>query len=108
MSTTVLGDQYVTIGVGTTAQRPASPVQGMVRYNTTTTQTEIYNGSQWVPVSPISFNALSVDASGNLLHNQVMSQDSNTTVDPSQAMSSFFSGALTLSIDSLGNLTSTH
>ena len=41
MAATVLGDQYVTIGVGTTAQRPASPVQGMIRYNTTLSSTEI-------------------------------------------------------------------
>jgi hypothetical protein len=34
---------------GTTAQRPASPTNGMLRYNTTLTQLEIYiNG--WTPV----------------------------------------------------------
>ena len=32
---------------GTTAQRPASPVNGQIRYNTTTSQTEIYQGGAW-------------------------------------------------------------
>lgn len=36
-----------TIPVGTTAQRPASPVTGQLRYNTTTTKLEYYNGSAW-------------------------------------------------------------
>ena len=32
---------------GTTAQRPASPTNGMLRYNTTTSQLEVYFGSFW-------------------------------------------------------------
>jgi hypothetical protein len=32
---------------GTTAQRPSSPVNGMLRYNTTIPQLEIYIGSNW-------------------------------------------------------------
>lgn len=33
--------------VGTTAQRPAAPATGMIRYNTTTSKVEYYNGSSW-------------------------------------------------------------
>ena len=33
--------------VGTTAQRPASPVTGQLRYNSTIASTEVYNGSGW-------------------------------------------------------------
>jgi hypothetical protein len=33
--------------VGTTAQRPASPATGMMRYNTTTGTVETYNGTSW-------------------------------------------------------------
>jgi hypothetical protein len=33
--------------VGTTAQRPASPATGMMRYNTTTSLVETYNGTSW-------------------------------------------------------------
>jgi hypothetical protein len=34
--------------VGTTAQRPAAPATGMMRFNTTTTTVEYYNGTQWI------------------------------------------------------------
>ena len=37
-----------TMPVGTTAQRPASPVAGMQRINTTTGYLEVYNGGGWV------------------------------------------------------------
>lgn len=37
----------IDIPVGTTAQRPASPTSGNMRYNTTTNSLEIYNGSSW-------------------------------------------------------------
>ncbi len=33
--------------VGTTAQRPATPATGMMRFNTTTNAVETYNGSSW-------------------------------------------------------------
>lgn len=33
--------------VGTTAQRPASPVTGQLRYNSTTVKAEYWNGSAW-------------------------------------------------------------
>lgn len=32
---------------GTTAQRPASPATGMMRFNTTTNSVEVYNGTSW-------------------------------------------------------------
>jgi len=38
----------IQLPVGTTAQRPASPSVGMVRYNTTTSHFEGYDGSAWV------------------------------------------------------------
>lgn len=36
------------VPVGTTAQRPVSPVNGMVRFNTTTNVLEGYANSTWV------------------------------------------------------------
>jgi hypothetical protein len=33
---------------GTTAQKPATPVVGMIRFNTTTTRVEYYSGTQWI------------------------------------------------------------
>lgn len=37
----------IVIPVGTTAQRPSSPVAGMMRFNSETSQFEGYNGSEW-------------------------------------------------------------
>jgi hypothetical protein len=37
-----------TIPVGNTAQRPASPVSGMLRYNTTLSYMEIYITNTWI------------------------------------------------------------
>ena len=39
-----------TIPVGTTAQRPVSPVAGMTRFNTSVVAYEFYNGTTWQPV----------------------------------------------------------
>ena len=38
---------------GTTAQRPASPVAGQTRYNSTNSQPEYYNGTAWVAVNTV-------------------------------------------------------
>jgi hypothetical protein len=35
------------VPVGTTAQRPKSPTNGMMRYNTTIPQLEVYIGTNW-------------------------------------------------------------
>jgi hypothetical protein len=37
----------IKIPVGTTAQRPATPVIGEIRYNTNLLRSEIYNGTEW-------------------------------------------------------------
>ena len=41
------GTGAIDIAAGTTAQRPGSPNSGMIRFNTTTTSYEGYNGSTW-------------------------------------------------------------
>lgn len=38
------------VSVGTTAQRPSTPTTGDLRFNTTTTALEVYNGTGWVNV----------------------------------------------------------
>ncbi|MCS7317766.1 MAG: hypothetical protein NZZ41_05600, partial [Candidatus Dojkabacteria bacterium] len=45
------GNTSVTIPVGTTGQRPTTPVVGMFRYNSSISDLEFYNGSTWIPVS---------------------------------------------------------
>ena len=44
---TFQGTGFLLISKGTTAQRPASPVNGQIRYNTTTNQFEGYQGGAW-------------------------------------------------------------
>ena len=44
------GTGYLDLPVGTTAQRPASPTSGMIRFNTTLSQFEGYNGTAWSAV----------------------------------------------------------
>ena len=41
------GTGALTLPLGTTGQRPTAVV-GMMRFNTTTASTEIYNGTIWV------------------------------------------------------------
>ena len=40
-----------TLPVGTTAERPSSPTAGHMRYNTTLSYVEVYNGSAWYRAS---------------------------------------------------------
>lgn len=61
-----------TLPSGTTAQRPALPVAGMTRYNTTLAEYERYQGGAWVPFNVMdkAFNEASV-----------VTVESGTTVD---------------------------
>jgi len=45
------------IPVGTTAQRPATPVAGQMRYNSTLDQAEVYSGTEWKAVGGSPFDA---------------------------------------------------
>jgi hypothetical protein len=44
------GTGYLDLPVGTTAQRPGSPTSGMIRFNSTLSQFEGYNGTAWSSV----------------------------------------------------------
>ena len=46
---------YFAISAGTTAQRPASPTVGMIRYNTTESKYEIYTGSEWQSITTAAY-----------------------------------------------------
>jgi hypothetical protein len=50
-------ENTLSLPVGTTAQRPTSPVQGMVRYNTTLNDTEYHDGSRWRSISDTGVEA---------------------------------------------------
>lgn len=44
---TIPGTEYILLPSGTTAQRPITPTDGMVRYNTTNQALEVYEGGSW-------------------------------------------------------------
>lgn len=45
------------VPTGTTAQRPATPVAGTFRYNTSTNQTEVYSGIGWTTITAQAVSA---------------------------------------------------
>lgn len=45
------------IPVGTTSERPATPVAGQLRYNSTLDQAEVYSGTEWKAVGGSPFDA---------------------------------------------------
>ncbi len=47
--TTFTGTGAITVPVGDTAQQPATPVTGMMRFNTDGPRMEYYDGTVWVP-----------------------------------------------------------
>lgn len=51
----------IELPAGTTAQRPSSPVEGMVRQNTDTDLVEVYNGSAWEAVGDQTTTISGVD-----------------------------------------------
>lgn len=53
----VAGTDSMTLPVGTTAQRNATPVTGMVRFNSTTGVQEYYNGTNWLTSGIVSATA---------------------------------------------------
>ena len=46
------------VPVGTTGQRPVTPYTGMMRFNTTTNQMEVYNNSEWAGVGGTSYTVI--------------------------------------------------
>ncbi len=68
-SFTLAGTGSLTVPDGTTAQRSASPAAGMIRFNTTLSQYEGYDGSAWGNLSA---------ATGKIL--QVVTAETSTTV----------------------------
>jgi hypothetical protein len=57
---------------GTTAQRPASPTNGMQRFNTETAVIEFYNGTSWVGIGLLDGSSPNTAApSGSYLYNTI-------------------------------------
>ena len=54
------GDEEFGLPAGTTAQRPASPSAGYMRWNSTDSRIEFYNGSRWAGLSEIGLEQVSL------------------------------------------------
>lgn len=54
---------FLRLPSGTTAERPGSPVAGMIRYNTDINNNEFYNGSEWIPTETQTVGAASTGGS---------------------------------------------
>jgi hypothetical protein len=107
MPQTILGENAITIPVGTTAQRP-TPATGMVRFNTSNTIVEVYNGTSWVSVGGgMQYNAITIDSSGNLINNFFTTADA-TGSSPTNSILEIITGTIAFSINANGNLTYTY
>ena len=53
-NTTFSGTENIVLPTGTTAQRPGSPVAGMVRFNSSMNLLEFWDGTNWRPVTGYS------------------------------------------------------
>lgn len=51
---TPVGSEGVVVPGGTTAQRPVAPINGTIRYNSDTGNTEIYQGGAWLDITTSS------------------------------------------------------
>ena len=60
-SLTISDTGYIKLPVGTGSNRPGSPVNGMIRYNTDTGLVEFYNGSIWQPMGAGGIISYAVD-----------------------------------------------
>ncbi len=92
------GTGSLRIQKGTTAERPASPESGMVRYNTSTSQFEGYKGS-WEDLQANQTITLSGDVSGS----------GSTSISVTLANSGVTAGsytAPTITVDAKGRITS--
>jgi len=60
-------DDFIQLPSGTTAQRPSSPSEGYIRFNTTIDKIEFFDGVKWVVAGETPPTLTSVDYPGNAL-----------------------------------------
>ena len=70
-------DSGLVLPVGTTAQRPAIPEAGMIRYNSTLETVEGYNGTDWINLMASEAGASSTSSADIVRKNLVIWLDAN-------------------------------
>ena len=63
-NTSINDTGYIRPAAGTTAQRPGTPSAGMVRWNTTDTKMEVYDGTEWKALTVVQTPLLYDDFTG--------------------------------------------
>lgn len=63
-NTVIYDDEVFRVSAANTANRPASPVQGMIRFNTDTNGFEGYDGTEWKAVGGADEFARSIALQG--------------------------------------------
>jgi hypothetical protein len=77
--TQFVGTTSLRIPVGTSAQRPSSPISGVIRYNTDTTAMEYYNGSDWKVVGANDGSSAALAADSAVYLRDVVGETSDGT-----------------------------
>ncbi|MCX6270709.1 MAG: hypothetical protein NTU44_05730 [Bacteroidetes bacterium] len=77
------GNAAVTFPVGTTAQRPGTPANGMARYNTTINALEFYQNGTWISTSSTPGTVTSVAAGNGMNFTTITGSGSVTLGTPS-------------------------
>jgi hypothetical protein len=98
------GTGSVQLPTGTTAQRPTNLLAaGSLRYNTTTTKTEVYNGSAWANVGAVSgdITGLGLTASASRLIGRATASDGALEEIALDATLEFSGGNLGISDDAI-------
>lgn len=90
---TFLGTGATTFPSGTTAERPGSPVNGMIRYNTTTAKMDVYSNGAWgilpaVTAYPLATADVADGAITPAKKAALGQQTANGTASPGQTSSS--------------------
>lgn len=59
----------ITLPKGAAAQRPSTPVEGMMWFNTTTKKFEGYDGTSWIVFSPEDWGSISISGTSGITYN---------------------------------------
>jgi hypothetical protein len=97
------GTGAIQLPSGTTGQQPTSPVASMVRYNTTTSRFEFYNGSAWINHVRLNGDTMT----GGLTTPALIGASSSATLDSYIIGSQTPLAAYYTTISATGTITST-
>lgn len=93
LQTTIFNDTgHIKMPAGTTAERPGSPVTGMMRYNTTMNVLEWFSGSIWQPIT--GYSQGTIGSGGTVFFRDGGVVHQFTTVGGGQSFTPAFTGTV--------------